>query len=206
MADDFQTFILDTARGQVETRLYDAPGARAAALMAGGVGGGFDTPARGLYPRLARELVPHGIASLRLRYRYSTELAEAVYDVLAGISFLEQRGVERVGLVGHSLGGAVMIAAGAIAPTVKAVVGLASQSYGAGAASRLAPRALLLIHGTADTILPSSCSVSIHRNSGEPRALELLEGAGHMLDEDAERVFTLTRDWLLRYLGPTGAR
>jgi pimeloyl-ACP methyl ester carboxylesterase len=201
--DGFQPVTLSTERGEVETRFYEAHGAKAGLVLAGGVGGGFDTPAQGLYPRLAVELLPHGVSSLRVRYRNPVDLAEALHDVLAGIAFLGLRGVERVGLVGHSFGGAVMISAGALSTAVVAVVGLASQSHGTGAVARLSPRAsLLLIHGTSDTILPPNCSLSIHERAGQPKALELIPGAGHVLDEEAERVHTRVHDWLLRSLFP----
>ncbi len=203
--EGYQELLLDTERGEVAVRFHDVPGARAAVLMAGGVGGGFDTPAHRLYPRLAWALRSGGIAAVHLCYRDPRNLEEAVYDVLAGVTFLEGRGVGHVGLVGHSFGGAVMIAAGVLSPRVTTVVGLASQSYGTGAVAQLAPKALLLLHGTADTILPAACSLSIHQRAGEPKRLELMPGAGHGLDEAAEPVFALTHEWLLRTLVPSGA-
>jgi pimeloyl-ACP methyl ester carboxylesterase len=191
---------LRTRRGPVDVLLYDASGAKAGALLAGGVGGGFDTPALGLYPRLAEELLRHGLSTLRLKYRNPVDLAEAVHDVLMGVDFLVARGLERVALVGHSFGGAVMIDAGAQSPWVSTVVGLAPQSYGTEAVSELSPRSLLLIHGTSDAVLPASCSLSIHERARGRKELELIPGAGHVLDEDAERVFRRVRDWLLREL------
>ena len=193
-------YTLRTRRGAVECLLYEAPGAKAAALLAGGVGGGFDTPARGLYPQLGEALLHQGLFTLRLKYRHPADLTESVRDVLAGVDFLVEHGLERVALVGHSFGGAVMIDAGAQSPWVSTVVGLAPQSYGTEAVSELPPRSLLLVHGLADTVLPPSCSRSIHERARGKKALELLPGAGHMLDEAAERVFPLVRDWLLREL------
>jgi pimeloyl-ACP methyl ester carboxylesterase len=184
----------------VEVLLYEAPDAKAGVLLAGGVGGGFDTPALGLYPRLGEELLRHGLSTLRLKYRKPTDLTEAVHDVLAGVDFLVRHGLERVALVGHSFGGAVMIDAGAQSPWVSTVVGLAPQSYGTEAVSELAPRSLLLIHGTSDAVLPSNCSLSIHERARGRKELELLPGAGHVLDEEAEHVFRRVRDWLLREL------
>ena len=140
------------------------------------------------------------MSTLRLKYRYSTDLTEAVHDVLAGVDLLVERGVERVGLVGHSFGGAVMIDAGAQSPWVATVVGLAPQGYGTEAVSELPPRSLLLVHGTSDAVLPPSCSLSIHERARGRKELELIPGAGHVLDEAAEPVFTRVRDWLLREL------
>lgn len=195
-----RAYTLRTRRGPVEVLLYEALGAKAGALLAGGVGGGFDTPAMGLYPRLGERLLGQGLTTLRLKYRIATDLAEAVQDVLAGVEFLVARGLERVALVGHSFGGAVMIDAGAQSPWVTTVVGLAPQSYGTEAVSQLPPRSLLLIHGTSDAVLPPSCSYSIHERARGEKELVLIPGAGHMLDEDAERVFVRVQDWLVRQL------
>lgn len=193
-------YTLRTRRGPVDVLLYESLGAKAGALLAGGVGGGFDTPALGLYPRLGEELLRHRISTVHLKYRNATDLAEAVHDVLAGVEFLVERGLERVALVGHSFGGAVMIDAGAQSPWVTTVVGLAPQSYGTEAVSELHPRSLLLVHGLSDAVLPPSCSLSIHERARGRKDLELIPGAGHVLDESAERVFTRVRDWLVREL------
>jgi pimeloyl-ACP methyl ester carboxylesterase len=70
--------------------------------------------------------------------------------------------VQRVVLVGHSFGGAVVITAGAVHDRVAGVVALASQTYGARLAGQLAPRPLLVVHGKADTRLPYTCGVQIY--------------------------------------------
>lgn len=199
-ADEPRSHTLRTRRGTVDVLLYDARGAKAGVLLAGGVGGGFDSPARGLYPRLGEELLRHGLSTLRVKYRNPADLEAAVWDVLAGVDFLAERGLERVALVGHSFGGAVMIDAGAQSSRVTSVVGLASQSYGTEAVSELPPRSLLLVHGLSDTVLSPSCSISIHERAQGRKDLELIPGAGHVLDEGAERVFLCVRDWLLREL------
>jgi dienelactone hydrolase len=187
---------LKTSRGPLDVLLYEAPGAKAAVVLGGGVGGGFDTPARGLYPRLGEALLRQGMTTLQVKYRNPTDLEEAVHDVLASVDFLVEHGMERVGLVGHSFGGAVMIDAGAQSPWVRTVVGLASQSYGTGAVSELPPRSLLLLHGTSDVVLPPSCSLRIADRARGHKELELLRGVGHGLDEEAEHVHTRVHDWL----------
>ena len=77
-----------TSRGQIDCRYYPITNAQQAAIWVGGVGGGWDTPARGLYPQLCEELMQDAIASLRIRYRYPTLLEESVLDVLAGLIYL----------------------------------------------------------------------------------------------------------------------
>lgn len=201
-AEGYRTLTLRTERGPVETRLYEAAGARSAALFVGGVGGGFDTPALGLYPRLGGELMREGISALRVRFRRSTELTEATHDVLAGLLLLGERGVTRVGLVGHSFGGAVVVAAAVASPLVMTVVTLATQSYGTEGAAKLSPRSLLLLHGTDDEILPPTSSWTTFRMARQPKELKLLEGARHCLDEMAEEVHGMVHDWLVQHLRP----
>src|SRR4051794_21904500 len=84
----YRRLLLKTERGPVELRFYESEGARSAVLFVGGVGGGFDSPASGLYPRLAEELAGQGVSALRVRFRQPVELAEAAHDVLAGLALL----------------------------------------------------------------------------------------------------------------------
>jgi pimeloyl-ACP methyl ester carboxylesterase len=193
--DEYERLEIATARGPVEARLYEGPG-RTAALLVGGVGGGFDSPAADLYGRLGSHLRERGIATLRVRYRNSTDLEGSVHDVLAGVQVLAERGKSAIGLVGHSFGGAAVIGAATRAPQVTTVVTLATQAYGTDAVDTLAPRPLLLIHGLADEVLPPGCSRLTFRRAKDPKELRLLEGAGHVLDEAAEEVFGTVAEWL----------
>lgn len=189
----------------MSSRYTRVPGARTAAIFVGGVGGGWDTPANDLYPRLAEELAADGIASLRVRFRDPTALDEAVYDVLAGGAFLAGEGVERLALVGHSFGGAVVIRAAAALPSARTVVTLATQGYGAGAARELGPRcSVLLVHGSEDRVLPPSSSEHIYELAREPKRLVVYDGAGHGLVEVAAELRALVRDWIVRELADDG--
>lgn len=83
-------------------------------------------------------------------------------DVRLGIAHLAVQGKGRIVLAGHSFGRAVVIAAGAASPEVVAVAALSSQTSGTGAVGALSPRPLLLMHVTADEVLPAACSPHIH--------------------------------------------
>lgn len=188
--------LLRTDRGDIQAILHQSPEARHGVIWVCGARGGFGGPGKGLYARLAEGLRQAQIASLRLHYRHPNVLPECALDMLAGIAYLQRGGQQPVILVGHSFGGAVVIAAGAVSPQVAGVVALAPQTYGARLAGQLAPRPLLVVHGKADTRLPYSCGVQIHDWAREPKQLVLYEGAEHRLDECADALEQLLTQWI----------
>lgn len=185
--------------GVIEGRLYPSDTQTAAVIWVGGVGGGWDTPARNLYPELAATLTGDGIASVRLKFRDPRDMVRSTEDVVAAIRYLRHEGYARLGLVGHSLGGAVVIRAASRVPeAVRTVVGLATQSYGAeNAVRQLDPAcSLLLLHGEADTVLPSRGAALLFQNAREPKEMVTYPQAGHTLDEVADAVHRKVHDWL----------
>ncbi len=198
--DGYFPVVIETDVGDVSCRYYRSAAAGLAALWVGGIGGNWDTPARDLYPRLCAELTRESISSLRVRFRSPVDLSACVADVRAGLAFLAREKMVAAGLVGHSLGGAAVIAAGATSNLVRTVVALSTQSYGAESAVHLAPRSLLLVHGADDIVLPASSSRYIYEIASEPKKLVLLEGTGHVLDEAAGQVYSLVRQWLIEHL------
>ena len=195
---------LHTSAGTIRGRFHDAAGGDAAVLWVFGAGGGLGGPAGGLYPRLARQLVGDGVASLELDYRRAGDLTGCVLDVLAGVDYLGTRGRSRVVLVGHSFGGAVVITAGATSEAVIAVAALSSQSHGTAAADRVSPRPLLLAHGTADEVLPDACSRDIHRRAREPKRLVLYPGCRHGLDQCREELDRDLLAWIREVVAAPG--
>jgi alpha-beta hydrolase superfamily lysophospholipase len=86
------------------------------------------------------------------------------------------------------------------------VVTLAAQSYGVGPVTHLGPRcSILLLHGTADAVIPAVSSQYTYRIAQEPKRLILYPDAGHSLDEVADDVYHTVRDWLLSHLEATAA-
>jgi hypothetical protein len=73
---------------------YACKDAKKAVIYVGGIGGGWDSPARELYPKLSRKVISNGISSLRIRYRHPTYLDECIKDVIAGIKFLENNRIQ----------------------------------------------------------------------------------------------------------------
>lgn len=197
----FQPVTLVTSFGNVACRFYAAQTSRRGAIWVGGVGGGFDTPAHGLYPRLCEELMDEGLSSLRVRFRHPTDLAESVLDVRTGLEFLINKGIGPIALIGHSFGGAVVIQAALRTLEVRTVITLATQSFGAEPVPLLGPRcSMLLIHGMEDTVLPYRSSLYVHGMAKDPKKLVLYPAAGHMLDEVADEVDDEVRRWIKKYV------
>ncbi len=196
---------LNTSRGELAGILHPCEGESGAALFIGGALGGFDGPGRGLYPRLAGALAepeePGGLTSLRLHYRRPGEFQECVLDVLGGLSFLKGIGARHAAIVGHSFGAAVAIKAGELSEQVTGVAALSSQLHGTHSVERLAPKSLLLAHGTADGMLDCAASRDIYDRAQEPKRLVLYEGADHTLASCADELFELLRGWLVEVVG-----
>ena len=197
----WEAVVVPTERGPVHTRQWVPEGTEAVAAMVGGVGGGFDTPGRDLYPRLAEDLSEHGIGVLRVRFRDPRSLEDAVHDLRAGVSSISAQSVGPVALVGHSFGGAVVVRTALEMPVVAGVVTLATQSYGTEGAGRL-QRPLLLIHGDADPTLPWRASADVARRAGGSAELEVLPGSGHGLVEHRNEVRSRVLEWLCAVLAP----
>jgi pimeloyl-ACP methyl ester carboxylesterase len=199
--DGYERITLKSQRGEIICRNYPALDAFTGVIWVGGIGGDWDTPARDLYPALCKTLLAEQIASLRVQFRYPGDLDEAVYDLLSGIAFLEELGIHKIALVGHSFGGAVVIQAASYAMTVKTVVTLSTQSYGAGRVLRLPEDcAILLIHGAEDPVLPPSCSQQVYRMAHPPKELVILPSNGHCLEESADKVKVLVYNWIISEL------
>ncbi len=202
--DGAEPLVLQTDAGRIVCRFHDAPTGDAAVLWVFGAGGGLGGPAGGLYPRLAQHLVGGGVASLELAYRRPGALADCVLDVRLGIDVLGEHGRARVVLVGHSFGGAVVITAGAMSEGVVGVAALSSQLAGTDLADRLSPRPLLLVHGSADEVLPDRCSREIYRRAKEPKRLVLYPGCRHGLDQCREELDRDLLAWLREVVAGRG--
>ena len=200
--DTGQGVVLDTNRGQIRGILHHSiAGGERAVLWVWGARGGCAGPAEGIFGNLAEEFTSREITSLRLDYRYPGAYTESVADVLYGLEFLKRQGRTRVALVGHSFGGAVVIAAATLTKQVVAVVSLSPQTQGAQGASFVSPRPLLIVHGLKDTRLPPMCAKQIHQWALEPKELVLYPGTEHGLMECKDELHDLLRRWVPEKLG-----
>jgi len=185
-----------TTRGLIPVVMHSAgeKAVRAVLCVCGAIGG-FDGPAM-LYPRLGLEMPRKGVTVVRMNYRQPNDFDECLLDTLATLNFLKAIGHQRAALIGHSFGGAVVINAGTIYEAVTTVVAISSQLAGAHVVGDLKPKPLLLIHGTADSILPDQCSRMLFEGAGEPKTLKLLEGADHRLTNRGEELLELVENWI----------
>ena len=182
--------------------LHPVPGARAALLAVGGSTGGLHGPAW-IYPELCARLQSAGVTGLRLDYHWPNHLEACTQDVLAGIHFLEEQGIEHVALLGWSFGGAVVIRAGVGSARVVGVATVGAQTAGTAAVGRLAPRPLLVLHGTADPILPDRCARDLYARAAEPKELGLYVGDGHGLEHHQAEVLDRLVAWVAGVLQTT---
>jgi len=67
--DNCQLIKLSTNQGEIQGRYYQAEHAKLGAIWVGGISGGWDSPANGLYPQLCQKLRESQVSSLRVRYR-----------------------------------------------------------------------------------------------------------------------------------------
>ncbi|MBC8281311.1 MAG: alpha/beta fold hydrolase [Chloroflexi bacterium] len=185
-----------TSRGSFNAILHRAPDVDKAVIWVCGARGGFGGPGPGTYARMSEKFSGEGITSLRLDYRHANDVFECALDLLAGVAYLKSADHQPVVVVGHSFGGAVVIAAGANSAHIKGVVALSPQTYGAGMAPQLAPRKLLVVHGKADTRLTFACGQQIYDMANEPKELVLYEGAEHRLEECRDDLEELLGKWI----------
>jgi len=59
----------------------------------------------------------------------------------------------------------------------------------------IAPRPLLLVHGSLDNVVPVGHARELYRHAGDPKKLVVIEGAGHRLRRE-ERVINTVLEWL----------
>ena len=190
-----------TNRGELNGILHRAPDAAQGVVWVCGARGGFGGPGPGIYEYMAEEFLGQNITSLRLDYRLPNELNECALDLLTGVAGLKGLGCGPVVVVGHSFGGAVVIAAASASQHISGVVSLSPQTYGANGAPLIAPRPILLVHGKADTRLPYSCAIQIHEMAREPKKLVLYDRAEHRLEECRDELQDLLREWIPETLG-----
>lgn len=168
-------------------------------VMGGGAMGGLLGPAKGAFHDLGVAFAAQGIGVIRVGYRRPNELEECVLDLAAACDLAGRTGASRFVTVGHSFGGAVAVGCAIALPThVGGVVTLATQSAGCEQAALLAGTPLLLLHGDRDELLPPMCSEVVNELAGGHGSVEIIRGAGHLLDtpDGRDRVRSRLLEWI----------
>jgi len=191
--------LIRTNLGPIKCLRHRSENSKLGIIWVAGAMGGYNGGG-GLYPVLSDELTNVGITSIRLNYRKPNDMFNCMLDIFAGVQYLESIGCQRIALVGHSFGGAVVIAAAPLNRSVVTVVGLASQTYGAQYVSMIEPRSLLLVHGQEDIRLGPHCSELIFKLAYEPKKLVLYPETGHSLRESQGELHELLTTWLTEKL------
>jgi len=175
--------------------LHSANNAIDAVILVSGAGGGMFGPG-GIYTEVGKKLAKKGITSLQLDHRSPNKLPLCIEDVEAAISYLAfNHSIHHVSLVGWSFGGAVVISAGALNNRVIAVTTIASQTSGTELISKLAPKPLLLLHGTGDTTLSDKCSRILYQHANDPKEIVLYPGDNHSLSQNTKNVVEKLVKW-----------
>lgn len=191
-------FDISNRGGKVRCEFYRAASNKAV-IYIGGVGGGTHGPAN-IYHPMAEGLLEAGISSLLIDCRFNSDLAECISDMQACIDHLDKKyHMDRLGLLGWSFGGAVVISVAAEDERVKAVVTVASQSFGTDGAGRM-QASILLLHGTGDRTLPYGCSEDIAARAHGEKKLVLFPGGDHGISQYRDEVFSMIREWFIEHL------
>ncbi len=147
-------------------------------------------------------------------------------DALAAVDFMKKRGCASIALVGHSMGAAVALLAGA---KVDVVVSLAGPSkpnpqrmtkYAREWVNKELPKSflddlaktdilaavkkikapLLIVHGSSDSVLPVKEAYELDKLANNPKKLVILPGTDHDFGEETPQVLQEVREWLQKYL------
>ncbi|MFP4417100.1 MAG: dienelactone hydrolase family protein [Fibrobacterota bacterium] len=194
--DDYTELLPGDGSANTKAFFYHVPDSRRGAILVGGIGGVWHKPADALYPKPSLDLAGMGISGPRVGYRDPHAPKGSVHDTVVGCNYLQQQGVDTIGLAGHWVGGAVGIQTAQSHPSVRVVITLSAQTYGAlSVHKQRAGCVILFIHGRNDATLPSSCSKQLHCLAKSPRKLVIYSGANHSLDSVSDKVETEIHDW-----------
>lgn len=184
----------------------DPPSTRTAALLLSGAGGGVTGPSA-VYLSLADKLAAlhNGIPALRLDYRRPARTIPCVQGARSAMDHLyREHAISRFVLIGWSFGGAVVFSLGDADTRVVGCATVASQTADTAGIRRLAPRPVLLLHGTGDRTLNPRCSEQLYEMYGSrkgARRLRLFEGDDHSLTGNTEEMERELLEFTLKCAG-----
>ena len=170
------------------------------------------------YVELAEELGRRGLPSLRFNHREEAQASLALRreDLERMLEFAESLGYGRVGLMGSSLGGYLVLLFSSLSEAPEAVAAWATpcrleglrelegeaEEYDLLGGVERMRIPLLLVHGSEDELVPPWHSAEIFRRVRSPKNLLLVAGADHRFTGERERrvAVEFTAEWLERRL------
>ena len=178
---------------------------RTAAILLSGAGGGVVGPSS-INLSIADKFASlnKGIPVMRLDYRYPARNRHCVADVQAAMKYLETGyGLSRFVLVGWSFGGAPVYTLGGCDERVVDCATVASQTAETDGIKSVAPRPVLLMHGTGDRTLRYLRSQQLHNEYGTKgeRELKLFDGDDHALTRNAKEAEIRLCDFVMKCAG-----
>lgn len=164
--------------------------------------------------QLVRSLTELGVAVLCVDFAGSggtgdvpggAAFSSSLDDLAAAASQLRSLVTAPVILVGHSLGGAAVLAMAARVPEARAVVTIATpadRSQVAGHRIATLRRALLVLHSPSDEVVGIDNARIIFDAARQPKSFICLDGADHLLTHRADATYaaSVIAAWAARYL------
>ena len=183
----------------------DGRSGKTAAILLSGAGGGVVGPSS-MYLSIADKLASlnRGVPVMRLDYRYPARNKYCVRDVESAMNYLEKGyAVSRFVLVGWSFGGAPVFSVGGKDKRVVGCATVASQTADTDGISSLAPRPVLLLHGTGDKVLSPNCSERLYKMYGPSgrRSINLFDNDNHALTENFLKAEELLCNFIMKCAG-----
>jgi pimeloyl-ACP methyl ester carboxylesterase len=196
----FEEKTLNTSDGEISYRYYPAAGDRVAVVLAGGAGGGYDSPAEGLYPFLAKQLQKRGIPVFRIEFKDAPNFKRDIFDLTELLKHLQQESYKFAIPVGHSKGGGVVVqVAVQYSGFVKGIITLSTQKAGAQDISMLPKEIkILMIHGLNDEKISPKATLDTYQKAKNPKQILLYEGADHNLVAAKNDLKQQLLEWLLQ--------
>ncbi|MEM2205039.1 MAG: alpha/beta fold hydrolase [Candidatus Hadarchaeales archaeon] len=194
-------------------------------IMCHGLFGSMHSPK---YVELAEELQRRGLSSLRFNQRSGERgkeatLTQRMEDLGRVVDFAHSLGYKRIGLMGSSLGGYMVLLLSSLYRDFQALAAWAtpynlgglqgeelkeliedSKKYPLIEYIRGVKAPLLLLHGTEDELVPPYHSLVLFERAPPPKVLVWVEGADHRFTQPEKRriAVEVTAEWLERKLGP----
>ena len=183
---------------------------RTAAILISGAGGGVVGPSS-IYLGIADKLasLSNGLPVMRLDFRYPARNKYCVPDVVAAMNHLKKGyEVNRIVLVGWSFGGAPVFTVAAQYDRVVGCATVASQTAETEGVQEVALKAIpvLLMHGTSDRTLSSSCSESLfdkyrRSNPKGQSEIKLFDGDDHALTKNSMKAEQMLCEFIMKQTG-----